>query len=49
MNGRVVKGLGLSAVVAKASPQLDTEMRAKLDKTLAAVKAIKDRAESKEA
>ena len=35
--------------MAKASPQLDTEMRAKLDKTLAAVKAIKDRAESKEA
>lgn len=49
VNGRTVKGPGLSAVVAKASPQLDAEMRAKLDKTLAAMKAIKDRAESKEA
>lgn len=49
VNGRVVKGPGLSAVVAKASLQLDAEMRAKLDKTLVAMKAIKDRAESKEA
>ena len=49
VNGRMVKGPGLSAVVAKASPQLNAEMRAKLDKTLAAMKAIKDRAESKEA
>jgi putative iron-regulated protein len=49
VNGRVVKGPSLSAVVAKASPQLDAEMRAKLDKTVAAMKAIKVRAESKEA
>lgn len=48
-NGRMVEGPGLSSVVAKAAPQLDVEMRGKLDKTLAAMKAIKDRAESKEA
>jgi len=48
-NGAVVKGPGLSQVVRESSPELDREMLAKLNATLEAMTALKQRAESKEA
>ncbi len=47
-DGRVVKGPGLSSVVAAAAPALDAEMKAKLAATLAAAEAMKTRAETVE-
>ena len=49
INGRKVTGPSLSGLVAQVSPELDREMRERLDQTLAAVQAIKTRAETKEA
>jgi putative iron-regulated protein len=49
INGRKVTGPSLSGLVAQVSPELDREMRERLDQTLAAVQAIRTRAETKEA
>jgi putative iron-regulated protein len=49
IDGSVVKGASLSSLVADASPDLDKEMRGKLDATVAAVTTLKQRAETKEA
>jgi len=49
VDGKVVKGPSVSDLVRKMAPDLDTEMRAKLQAAHAAVLAIKQRAETKEA
>ncbi|MEK9968602.1 MAG: imelysin family protein [Ferrovibrio sp.] len=49
VNGKVVKGAGLTQLVRSMSPDLDAEMRGKLKATLEAMAAIKQRAETKEA
>ncbi len=46
IDGRKVRGPSLSALVAQVSPELDREMRERLDQTLAAVEAIRTRAET---
>ena len=46
IDGRKVRGPSLSALVAQVSPELDREMRERLDQTLAAVEAIRMRAET---
>jgi putative iron-regulated protein len=48
VNGSEVKGASLSSLVAKTAAALDTEMKAKLDATFAAMQALKQRAETKE-
>jgi len=48
IDGREVKGAGLSALVAAAAPELDREMKAKLAATLEAMAALKKRAETTE-
>jgi putative iron-regulated protein len=48
VNGSEVNGASLSSLVAKAAPALDTEMKAKLDATYAAMEKLKQRAETKE-
>jgi putative iron-regulated protein len=48
-NGKTVKGPGVSQLVAKADAAIDRELRAKLDKTVAALAALKKRAETVEA
>jgi putative iron-regulated protein len=48
VDGDWVKGPSLSALVAKKNPQLDKELRAKLDTTLARMAALKKRAEMTE-
>jgi putative iron-regulated protein len=48
-NGKTVKGPSVSQLVAKADAALDRELRAKLDKTVAALAALKKRAETVEA
>src|SRR5690554_4363490 len=47
-NGEVVGGASLSDLVKEGNPQLDVEMRSKLDDTLAAMQAMKQRAETVE-
>ncbi len=49
VGGKEVKGPSLSRLVAGLDPALDAEMRAKLDKTLAVMAALKKRAETVEA
>jgi len=49
VDGSKVEGTGITALVAEADPALDAEMRAKLDATVAAAAAMKQRAESTEA
>lgn len=49
IDGTIVEGPGLSDLVKAADPALDTEMRGKLDVTLAAMQVIRDRAEAGEA
>jgi putative iron-regulated protein len=49
VDGKSVKGPSLSALVAAESPALDKELRAKLDKTVERMAAIKKRAETVEA
>ncbi len=49
MDGTTVKGPSLSDVVKAADPALDAELREKFERTLAAMTAIKERAERKEA
>jgi putative iron-regulated protein len=48
-DGSRVMGASLAGAVAEISPELDREMRARLDKTVATVEAIRRRAETKEA
>ena len=48
-DGRWIRSRSLSSLVAQASPELDREMRQRLDATFAAVQAIRERAESTEA
>jgi putative iron-regulated protein len=48
-DGSTVSGASLSALVAQADAGLDTEMRAKLDETVAAMKAIAAKAEAGQA
>ena len=48
IDGRKVSGPSLSGLVAQTSPELDREMRERLDQTLAAVEAIRQRAETVE-
>jgi putative iron-regulated protein len=49
IDGSVVSGPSVSELVAAADPALDTEIRAKLDATVAAMAAMRARAESVEA
>lgn len=49
INGKVVKGPSLSDLVAAKSPELDKEMRERLDATVAAMAVMKTRAETVEA
>lgn len=49
IDGTIVEGPSLSDLVKAADPALDTEMRGKLDVTLAAMQVIRDRAEAGEA
>jgi putative iron-regulated protein len=49
IDGKTVKGPGVSQLVAKADAAVDRELRAKLDKTVAAFAALKKRAETVEA
>ena len=49
VNGKTVKGAGVSALVAKVAPDVDREMRAKLDATMAAMGALVKSAEGGEA
>ena len=49
IDGKAVKGPGLSALVAKAAPAVDKEMRARLDATMAAMSALVKSAEGGEA
>ncbi len=49
VNGKMVKGAGVSALVAKVAPDVDKEMRAKLDATMAAMGALVKSAEGGEA
>ncbi|MPY73846.1 MAG: peptidase [Alphaproteobacteria bacterium] len=49
VSGKPVKGPSLSQLVAKIDPALDGELRAKLDKTVGALAALKKRAETVEA
>ncbi|MFX8653058.1 imelysin family protein, partial [Acinetobacter baumannii] len=48
-DGSPLKVASLSSIVAKADPALDAEMKAKLEATVAAMTALKQRAETKEA
>ena len=45
IDGSQVKGASLSDLVKEKDPKLDAEVRAKLDATLAAMQAIRDRAD----
>jgi putative iron-regulated protein len=45
VDGSTVEGTSLADLVAASDPDLDAEMRAKLDATLAAVRALKDTAD----
>ncbi|MVW71573.1 imelysin family protein [Bordetella sp. 15P40C-2] len=47
-DGQTVKGASLSDLVKARDPKLDAEMRAKLDATVAAMQAMRDRAEKVE-
>lgn len=49
IDGRMVKGSGLTHLVRRVAPELDTEMRSKLKVTHDAMLAIKQRAEAGEA
>lgn len=49
VGGELVKGPSLSQLVAKTAPALDGELRAKLDKTVGKMAALKKRAETVEA
>ncbi|PHP66503.1 peptidase [Zhengella mangrovi] len=49
VDGSVVEGPSISGVVAAKDPELDAELRGKLDATVAAMRAMADRAESGEA
>ena len=49
VNGKMVKGPGVSALVAKVAPDVDSEMRAKLDATMAAMGALVKSAKGGEA
>jgi putative iron-regulated protein len=49
VDGKEVKGASLSRLVAGIDPALDTEMRSKLDRTVAVLAALKKRAETVEA
>jgi putative iron-regulated protein len=49
VGGKWVKGPSLSALVAAEYPELDKELRAKLDKTVARMAAMKKRGETVEA
>jgi putative iron-regulated protein len=48
VDGSVVEGPSLSALVKAADPALDAELRGKLDKSVAAIQAIANRAEAGE-
>ena len=48
-DGAPLKTASLSSLVAKADPALDTEMKAKLEATVAAMTTLKQRAETREA
>ena len=49
LDGKTMKGPGLSSLVAKAAPAVDKEMRARLDATMAAMAALMKSAEGGEA
>lgn len=49
VDGKVVQGASLSDLVKAADPALDTEMRNKLDATVQAMQALRDRAQNGEA